>query len=147
VGEVRTLEDVMKDSKSQPRSLMWLFVSFAACALALAAIGTYGVISYSTTQRTYEMGVRMALGASRRNIIGLVLGQSLRLVLTGLALGAGASLLLVRMMTSLLYGVTTTDPITYVAAGVLLIAVGVMAGFVPARRAANTDPLMALRAE
>jgi len=147
VGEVRTLENVMKDSTSQPRSLMWLFVSFAACALLLAAIGTYGVISYSTTQRTYEMGVRMALGASRLNIIGLVLGQSLRLVLTGLALGAGAALLLVRMMTSLLYGVTTTDPITYVAAGVLLVVVGAAAGFVPARRAANTDPLMALRAE
>jgi len=147
VGEVRTLEDVVNNSTSQPRSLMWLFVSFAACALLLAAIGTYGVISYSTTQRTYEMGVRMALGASRISIIGLVLGQSLRLVLTGLALGAGAALLLVRMIASLLYGVTTTDPIAYVAAGVLLVAVGLLAGFVPARRAANTDPLLALRAE
>ena len=145
VGEVRTLGEVMNDSTAQPRSLMWLFVSFAVCALVLAAVGTYGVISYSTSQRTYEMGVRMALGASRLSIICLVLGQSLRLVLTGLALGAGASLLLVRMMTSLLYGVTTTDPITYLAAGMLLVVVGVAAGFVPARRAANTDPLAALR--
>jgi len=124
---------------------MWLFVSFAVCALVLAAVGTYGVISYSTSQRTYEMGVRMALGASRLSIICLVLGQSLRLVLTGLALGAGASLLLVRMMTSLLYGVKSTDPMTYLGAGVLLVVVGVAAGFVPARRAANTDPLAALR--
>ena len=147
VGDVRPLTSIVNDSTSQPRSLMWLFVSFAACALMLAAIGTYGVISYSTTQRTYEMGVRVALGASRVDIIGLVLGQSLRLVFTGLALGAGASLVLVRMMASLLYGVTASDPFTYLTAAVILLGVGLVAGFVPARRAANTDPLLALRAE
>ena len=126
---------------------MWLFVSFGSVALLLAAIGAYGVVSYSTAQRTGEMGVRLALGATPRRIFGLVLGQSLRLVLTGLALGMLASLALTRLMAGFLYGVTVTDPLTFVGVGILLIAVSLLAGYFPARRAATVDPMVILRSE
>jgi len=147
VSDVRPLEAAVTASSLPSRSLMWLFVSFGAAALLLAAIGAYGVVSYSTTQRTYEIGVRMAFGATPRNIFGLVIGQSLRLVLTGLVLGTLASLALTRLMTNFLYGVTTTDPLTFLLVGCLLVAVAIIAGYVPARRAATIDPLAALRQE
>jgi putative ABC transport system permease protein len=88
VSEVRTMESLVNDSTQESRSMTWLFILFAAAALFLAAIGTYGVVSYSTAQRTFEIGLRVALGASRRNIFGLVLGQSLRLVMAGLAIAS-----------------------------------------------------------
>jgi len=147
VAEVRTMDAVVAASISQPRSLMWLFVAFGGSALVLAAIGTYGVVSYSAAQRTHEIGVRVALGASRANIFGMVLGQSLRLVLTGLGMGAAAALGLTRLMSSLLYGVTATDPLIFLSVGVLLTAVAVLAGYLPARRAASVDPLTALRVD
>lgn len=147
VSEVGTLDAVVAASTSPSRSLMWLFVSFGGAALLLAAIGAYGVVSYSTTQRIYEMGVRIALGATPSRIFGLVLGQSLRLVLTGLALGVVASLALTRLMTGFLYGVTATDPLTFLAVGLLLLAVALLAGYFPARRAARVDPMVALRYE
>jgi hypothetical protein len=147
VSEVRTLDAVVSDSAAQPRSMMWLFVAFASTALALAAIGTYGVVSYSTTRRTYEIGIRVALGASRGNIFGLILGQSLRLVLTGLALGVIASLALARLLNQFLFGVAATDPSTFLCVSVLLTAVALLAGFVPARRAAALNPVTALRVE
>jgi putative ABC transport system permease protein len=147
LSEIRTMDAAVAASTSSSRSLMWLFISFGAAALILAAVGAYGVVSYSTTQRTYEMGVRLALGATRANIFGLVLGQSLRLVLTGLALGVAASLALTRMMTGFLYGVTATDPLTFLTVGMLLIATGLLAGYFPARRAARVDPMVALRSE
>jgi putative ABC transport system permease protein len=147
VSEVRAMEAVVETSTSDSRSLMWLFISFGGAALVLAAIGAYGVVSYSTTQRTYEMGVRMALGATRGNIFGLVLGQSLKLVLTGLALGVVASLLLTRLIGNFLYGVTATDPLTFLAVSVLLIVTGLLAGYFPARRAMRVDPMVALRYE
>jgi predicted permease len=147
VSEIRTMDAAVAASTSPSRSLMWLFISFGAAALILAAIGAYGVVSYSTSQRTYEMGVRVALGATRANIFGLVLGQSLRLVLTGLALGIAASLALTRLMAGFLYGVTATDPLTFVAVSLLLIVTGLLAGYFPARRAAGVDPMVALRSE
>jgi predicted permease len=147
VGEVRTMDAIVATSTSQSRSMMWLFVTFAACALLLAAIGTYGVVSYSAAQRTYEMGVRVALGATRSTLFGLVLGQSLRLVLSGLALGVAASLAITRILSGFLYGVSPTDPWTLVGVAVLLIAIAVIAGFVPARRASAIDPVTALRVD
>ncbi|HZS04061.1 MAG TPA: ABC transporter permease [Blastocatellia bacterium] len=145
VSEVRTLEAAVTDSASPSRSLMWLFVSFGGAALLLAAIGVYGVVSYSTAQRTYEMGVRMAFGATPRRIFGLVLGQSLRLVFAGLTLGVAASLGLTRLMAGYLYGITATDPLTFLSVGLLLMATGLLAGYFPARRAAGVDPMAALR--
>ena len=147
VSEFRTMESLVNDSTQQSRSLTWLFIAFAAAALLLAAIGTYGVVSYSTAQRTFEIGVRVALGASRRDIFGSVLGQSLRLVIAGLAVGVVTSLALTRVLVTFLYGTTATDPITFFAVGGVLVAVALLAGYVPARRAASIDPLTALRVE
>ena len=147
VGEVRTMDAVVERSTLQSRSIMWLFVAFAGSALILAAIGVYGVVSFSAAQRTYEIGVRVALGATRSSVFGMVLGQRLRLVFTGLAAGVVASLLLTRMLTSLLYGVAATDPITFLAVGVLLIATAALAGYLPARKASRIDPLTALRVD
>lgn len=147
VSEIRTLESLVDDSTQQSRSMTWLFVTLAGAALLLAAIGTYGVVSYSTAQRTFELGMRMALGASRRNIFGLVLGQSLRLVITGLALGVITSLVLTRMLVAFLYGTAATDPITFLAVCTVLVVIALLAGYIPARRAASIDPSTALRVE
>ncbi|HEV2426458.1 MAG TPA: ABC transporter permease [Terriglobia bacterium] len=147
VSEIRTMQEVVWGSTSQSRSMMWLFASFAAAALLLAAVGIYGVISYSTSQRTFEIGMRMALGASRGNVFSLVLGQSVKLVLGGLAVGLAAALAVTRMLNAFLYGIRPTDPLTFLAVGALLIAVALIAGYLPARRATRVDPMIALRNE
>jgi len=127
--------------------MMWLFVGFAGSAVLLAAIGTYGVVSFSTAQRMYEMGVRIALGATRKDLFGMVLKASLRLVLIGLAIGVVLSFVATRTLASFLYGVSTRDPLIFLSVALLLIGVAVLAGFMPARRAAQVDPTTALRAE
>jgi len=147
VGEVRTLDSFLTASNTQQRSTMWLFLSFAGSAVLLAAIGTYGVVSFSTAQRMYEMGVRIALGARRRDLFGMVLKLSLRLVLVGLAIGVALAVGATWTLRSFLYGVGTRDPLIFLAVSVLLIVVAIVAGFFPARRAASVDPMMALRAE
>jgi putative ABC transport system permease protein len=147
VSEVRTLESVVAASVSEPRSMTWLFATFAAVALLLAAIGTYGVVSYTTAQRTYEIGVRVAVGATRGDIFGLVIGQSLRLVLAGLGAGLAAALVLGRTLSSFLYGVTPTDPLTFAAVAALLVTTALLAGLLPGRRAARIDPVRALRVD
>jgi putative ABC transport system permease protein len=147
VSAVRSMESVVSASTAQPRSITWLFVSFGAAALILAAIGIFGVVSFSATQRTYEIGLRVALGAPRSNVFSMVLGQGIRLVLAGLAVGVAASLLLSRLMMSLLYGVAATDPLTFLGVTVLLIATAALAGYLPARRASRIDPLTALRVD
>jgi putative ABC transport system permease protein len=147
LSEVRSLEGIVKTSTFPWRSMMWLFISLGGVALMLAAVGTYGVISYAMAQRRYEMGLRIALGATRGSILRLVLGQSLRLVVVGLGLGILASLGLTRLMTNFLYGVTATDPMIFLAVCALLIAVGMLAGYLPARRAAAVDPMVALRSD
>lgn len=147
LDEIRTMASLVNESTQQPRSMMWLFVSFAGVALLLAAVGAYGVVSYTTAQRTFELGVRVALGARRGNIFGLVLGQSLRLVMAGLALGLAASLALNRLLATFLYGTATSDALTLVTVCGVLVAVALVAGFVPARRAASIDPVVALRAD
>ncbi len=147
ISEVKPLEAIVSDSTVDSRSLVVVFAAFGATALLLAAIGIYGVVSYSSAQRTYEIGVRMALGATRRSIFGLTLGQSLRLALVGLGLGSLAALGLTRTLSAFLYGITATDPTTYLAVGVLLVATALLAGFLPARRAASIEPRSALRVD
>src|SRR5262249_941835 len=139
VGRIQTLEGILSNSLSPSRAMMWLFLGFAGVALLLAAIGTYGVISYSTSQRLYEMGVRIALVASPARIFRLILGQSLRLAFAGLACGIVASLFVTRVLASFLYGVTPRDPLTFIVVAALLIGIALLAGFLPARRAASVD--------
>jgi predicted permease len=146
-GEVRPLDAVVATSVAEPRAMTWTFAAFAGCALLLAAIGTYGMVSYQVSQRTYEIGVRLAIGASRRQIFGLVVGQSLRLVLAGLAVGLGAAVLLGRALSSFLYAVSARDPLTFAAVAGLLLATAVLAAWAPGRRAARTDAVRALRAD
>jgi putative ABC transport system permease protein len=145
VSAVERLDVVVAASVAEARAMMWLFAGFAGCALFLAAIGTYGVVSYATAQRTYEIGVRVAVGASRRDILGLVVGQSLKLVLAGLAAGVVAALALGRTLSSFLYGVTASDPVTFAAVTGILVLTAVLAGALPGRRAAAIDPARALR--
>jgi predicted permease len=147
VSDVRTMETMVSASTSPSRSIMWLFACFAGSALILAAIGTYGVVSYTTSQRMYELGLRVALGATRGGLFALVLKQSLRLVTIGLALGIAGAMALTRLLESFLYGVTATDPLTFLAVAILLIAVALLAGYFPARRAGAADPLLTLRGE
>jgi ABC-type antimicrobial peptide transport system permease subunit len=147
VSEVRPLDAIVASSVAEPRSMSWLFGGFAACALLLAAIGTYGLVSYSTAQRTYEIGVRVAVGATRAHIFGLVVGQGLRLAVTGAALGSVAALGLGRALAGFLYGVSPTDPATFAAVAGLLMLTALLAGYLPGRRAAGTDPVRALRVD
>jgi putative ABC transport system permease protein len=147
VGEVRPLEDLVAGSTADSRSLVIVFAAFGATALLLAAIGIYGVVSYSTAQRTYEIGVRLALGATRRSVFRMTLGQGLRLALGGLGVGTLAALGATRTLNAFLYGTTPSDPATFAAVAVLLLAVALVAAFVPARRAATIEPRSALRVD
>jgi len=145
VSEVATLNNVFTKSASASRSTVWLFAVFAALALILASIGIYGVISYSVTQRRPEIGMRMALGAQWQDIVRLIVGQGVRLALVGIAIGIATAFALTRLMKSLLFGVSTTDPLTFIAVSILLIVVAVAACYIPARRAMRVDPMVALR--
>ena len=147
VNEVMSLEDILAREASPRRFNAMLLTVFAALALVLAATGVYGVLSYSVSQRTHEVGIRMALGAGRRDVLRLFMGQGMRLVLLGLVVGLVAAFGLTRLMSSLLLGVSTTDKATFVVVALVLTAVGVLASYLPARRATRVDPLVALRYE
>ncbi|MFY9572672.1 MAG: FtsX-like permease family protein, partial [Blastocatellia bacterium] len=147
VTKLRTMTDVMAASLAAQRFNMTLMGIFAAVALALAAVGTYGVISYSVTQRTHEIGIRMALGAETGDVLKIVLRQGLQLTALGVVIGIGAAFGLTRVMSSLLFGVSTTDPVIFVSISLILSAVALGATFVPARRATKVDPMIALRYE
>ena len=147
VNEVITLEGILARESSTRRFNAILFSVFAALALVLAATGVYGVLSYSVSQRTHEVGIRMALGAGTRDVLRLFMGQGIRLVLLGLVIGLGGAFALTRLMSSLLFGVSTTDTATFVVVAVMLVVVGVLACYLPARRATRVDPLIALRYE
>jgi predicted permease len=147
VFDVQTMEKIISDSVAGRRFSMLLLGVFAGLALVLASVGIYGVISYTATQRTHEIGIRMALGAKRKDVMRLVVGQGLRLSLIGIGAGLVAALGLTRLMSSMLYGVRPTDLVTFVAVSLLLAGVAVLASYVPARRAMKVDPIVALRYE
>jgi putative ABC transport system permease protein len=147
VARIRTLERIVDQSVAPQRVTMLLLGAFAALALVLAGTGLYGVMSYLVAQRTHEIGLRMALGAQPGDVLRLVVRQGLTLALLGAAIGVGGALALTRLMSSLLFGVTTRDPAVFVSSPVVLVAVALAACFLPARRASLADPLAALRHE
>jgi len=147
VSAVRTMREVVQESLGRPRMMTLLVGVFAGLALLLAAVGVYGVVSYSTAQRKHEVGIRIALGAKRGNILRLVLGQGLRLALAGIVVGEAGACALTRVLKSLLFDVSATDPATFAATAVVFISVTLLACYVPARRACRVDPMVALRYE
>jgi putative ABC transport system permease protein len=147
VQSVTAGETFIREQMAPTRFAMALLLAFALIALVLSAVGLYGVIAYSVTQRTREIGVRVALGADRRSVERLVVGAGLRLTGHGLVLGVAAALASTRLLSGLIYGVTPADPASFVAIGVLVVAVALLASYLPARRAVRIDPVAALRAE
>jgi len=147
ISEVQTMTDVVARATASPRFYLLLLASFAAAALGLAAIGIYGVMSYSVARRTNEIGIRMALGAQRTDVIRLVMREALGVAAVGGGIGLVVAALLSRLMGTLLYGVGATDPLTFAMVSAVLAAVAVLATYLPARRAVRVDPLQALRAE
>jgi len=147
VSKIATMEQLLGDSISLRRFSMLLLISFAGIALMLATVGIYGVLSYTVTQRSRELGIRMALGASRKDILKLVVRQGMTMALAGVAIGLAGSFVLTRVMEGLLFGVSTTDPVTFVLVSALLAGVALGACLVPARRAMKVDPMIALRYE
>jgi predicted permease len=145
VSEVRTLESRVSNAVAEPRSTASLFSLFAALALVFGAIGVYGVMSYSVAQRTRELGIRVALGSARREVLYLVLKQAARLALFGVAIGLAGAFLLTRLIASLLYGVAAVDPFTFIGVAILSLLVGLAACAIPAWRATQVDPVVALR--
>jgi len=147
VYDIRTMSQVISESVAQRRFTMSLLTIFAVTALALAAIGLYGVLSYAVAQRAKEIGIRMALGGRRRDVLKLVVGQGMKMALIGALAGLIASFALTRLMKNLLFGVSASDPLTFIAVALLLTAVALLACWIPARRAAKVDPMVALRCE
>jgi putative ABC transport system permease protein len=147
VWKIRTVEFLLERNVAPRRFVMTLMAVFAGLALLLTAVGLYGVISYSVSQRTQEIGVRMALGAQARDVLALIIKQGMKLTLVGVLIGVAASFALTRVMASLLYNVSATDPLTFISAALVLACVAFLACYIPARRATKVDPMIALRYE
>ena len=145
VYNIKSMEDVLSDAVAEPRVVTSLLATFATIALALAAIGVYGVMAYSVVQRRQEIGVRMALGAHKPHVLKLIVGHGLKLVLIGVVIGLIAAFAATRIISNQLYGVTATDPVIFAFVSLLLVAVAVLASYLPARRALQVDPIIALR--
>ena len=143
----RTLEDELRALTLQPRFNAVLLGIFSGIALLLATVGIYGVLSYSVTQRTREIGIRMALGAARRDVVRMVAGHALRLAAAGMVIGLALALALTRYLGSLLFEMQPADPLTFAGVCVLLTAIVLVASWIPARRAAQVDPVRALRCD
>jgi putative ABC transport system permease protein len=147
IYSVQTMGQIWEDSIAPDRLLLMLLGTFAAVALVLAVVGIYGVMAYSVTQRTHEIGIRMALGARQSNVLAMVVRQGMKLAVAGLAIGLGGAWLATRVMASFLFGVSATDPTTFAVVSLVLAGVALGACFVPALRATKVDPMIALRYE
>lgn len=150
IFNVETMQQIVSESMSPQRFPMILLGTFAGLAILLASVGIYGVISYSVAQRIHEIGIRMALGAHKGDVLRMMVGQGVALALAGLTIGVVAALMLTRVLSSfsvLLYGVGGSDPVTYITVSALLIFAAVAACYVPTRRAMRVDPMVALRYE
>jgi putative ABC transport system permease protein len=147
VYDVKTLAQRVNDAVAVSRSLMLLFAAFALLALVLGAVGIYGIISYSVTQRTHEIGIRMALGARAANVLSLIMKNGLMLVLTGIVIGVGSAFGLTRFLATLLFGIEPTDGVTFVVVSAVFFVIAMIAALVPAMRATRVDPVVALRNE
>ncbi len=150
VYNIHTMQELVSGSMARQRFPMLLLAAFAVLALLLASVGIYGVISYAIARRTHEIGIRMALGARREDVLRTVIGQGVRLAMVGVASGAAAALVLARVLSTfshLLFRVRVTDPLTFVGASIVLICAAILACYFPARRAAKVDPMIALRYE
>jgi len=145
LSELRQLKELVSQSVSRPRFYTMVLGVFAAIALVLAAVGIYGVISYAVSLRTRELGIRIALGATGRQVSGLVLQQGVTLALAGVVIGGVGAYWLTRLIAKLLFGVGATDPLTFFGVAGLLTAIAALASYIPARRAARVDPLLAMR--
>jgi ABC-type antimicrobial peptide transport system permease subunit len=147
VYDAFTLESMVDRALGQPKFYVLLLSIFAALALVLAVVGIYGVIAYAVQQRSREIGIRIALGASTERVVGMVVRRGLTLAVIGVALGTAGAYAVTRVLQSLLFGVSARDPLTFAAVAALLGGVAVLASWIPARRAARVDPLTAMRAE
>lgn len=147
VYDVHTMSDVVSESVAQPRFYTLLLTAFGGLALLLAALGVYGVISYSVSQRTRELGIRIALGASHEHVVRLVLGQGIALTVGGVVLGLVGAYWVTRLLSALLYGVQPTDRLTFGVVAIVLLGIASLASYLPAKRAARVDPVIAMRAE
>jgi len=147
ISDVNTMDEIVTQAEAGHRFPMVLLGLFAALALVLAGVGIYGVMSYSVNQQMHEIGIRMALGAAQRDVLGTVLKRGTVLAAAGIGAGVAGALALTHLMSRLLFGVRSTDPLTFALVAIALAVVGVLASLIPARRAAKVDPMVALRYE
>jgi putative ABC transport system permease protein len=147
VANIDSMENIVAGAVARQRFSMLLLAIFAGLALVLAAVGIYGVMSYTVAQQTREIGIRIALGAKRRDVLRMTVKQALKLVGLGLLIGLPSAFILTRVMSSLLFGISATDPITFVSISLVLTGVAMLASYIPALRATKVDPMVALRAQ